>query len=482
MYKNIALSCLLILPLAALLIFVFYRYWSVPNKYNVVIIVSDALRADVTGCYGGDAKTPNIDWLARQGVLFEKAHSTSPFTSPSAISMFTGYYPDIFRKGTQGKMKLPAFYVPDSILMLAEVLKDSGYKVKKNCENKQAFFYQNMQGFEEIKTFYELTNQEKTHIEDTTGLKPQSKSYLHMYGFLNSLLNASKDQPFFLVKWILDPHFPYNPPPKFKQRINVTPSKLSKKIDYFSNLQFIVPDNWNEYDHEYLQELYKKEVESVDERIGFIIKALRHRGLFDSTYVVFTSDHGELLGERGQWGHGQNYYQLLVHIPLIITGPGIPKGQREKTVVSLLDLMATLKEFLGVEYQDNSQGRSFAGLLSQGKVKRESSAYFVQLVSDTNKLQDALLEYNNKLIVSKDNTFELYNLADDPFESNNVAKKYPKVTSRMLSKIEAIRNENRFKYKEFSEIMSNEILKDNETNKSEKDDFINQLKSLGYLR
>ena len=487
MYKKLVIFSLIILPLAALLIFVFYRYYSVPEKCNAVIIVSDALRADVPGCYGGDAKTPNIDWLARHGVLFENAHSTSASTAPSAISMFTGKYPNIFRKGTinWGKMEMPAFYVPDSDLMLAEVLKDSGYKVKKDCENKQAFFFQNMQGFEEIKAFSELTKQEKTYIEDITGIKPELKYCRSMYGFLNSLLSASEDRPFFLVKWILDPHSPYNPPAKFKKRINVDPSKLSREIDFYSKLQFIgtpIIKKGNEYEQNYLQELYKKEVEFVDERIGFILRALKHKDLFDSTYVIFTSDHGEMFGEHGQWCHGQNYYEELVRVPLIITGPGISKREREKTIVSLLDLMPTLKDLLGIKYEDNSQGKSFAGLLTQDPVNNENFAYFVQLNSDTTKFQDALLENNNKLIVLKDDTCELYNLNDDPEESNDISKENPELVGRMLKKAERIRKENRIRAKENSRKVADQVSEDNRIDKAEKEAFINQLRSLGYLR
>ena len=79
-----------------LLIFVFgflFRNTSTPQKNNVIMIVSDALRSDVLGCYGGGLKTPNIDWLAENGVLFERAYSTSPFTPPSAVSLLTGNYP-----------------------------------------------------------------------------------------------------------------------------------------------------------------------------------------------------------------------------------------------------------------------------------------------------------------------------------------------------------------------------------------------------
>ena len=89
---------------------------NLPDHKNIILIVSDALRADVLSCYGGEARTPNIDWLANNGVLFEKAYSTAPMTMPSCVSLFTGEYPDIYRKGIiPGALPLPNYFIPEDL-------------------------------------------------------------------------------------------------------------------------------------------------------------------------------------------------------------------------------------------------------------------------------------------------------------------------------------------------------------------------------
>jgi hypothetical protein len=120
------------------------------KRYNVMVIVSDALRQDVVGCYGGMARTPNIDWLARNGILFENAYSTSPWTSPSAVSMFTGNYATSYEYSRKGRAKktpvehkseyfhVPQIYVPHSELLFVESLKQLDYITGMEVENVNA--------------------------------------------------------------------------------------------------------------------------------------------------------------------------------------------------------------------------------------------------------------------------------------------------------------------------------------------------------
>jgi arylsulfatase A-like enzyme len=532
----------LMLLLVLLFLFAIYRYTSVPKEYNVLLIVSDALRADVIGCYGGDAKTPNIDWLAEHGVLFERAYSTSPWTAPSSVSMFTGEYPDIYQKGMIDE-SLRGYYVPDGKLLLAEVLEDMGYEVGEHLENPFAKACNALQGFKGITGYEMLLRQKKTHvIENICGIRPESDYYKKMYGPLDFIVKFSKNQPFFLLKWILDPHGPYDPPEKYYngrnvldiknitkdfQKILAALSELIKKDDYDSIDDYLVGvlddtsyeqsslkklyeegieiikrelhkkgfdqtiKALNEKRVELLRkephknrsksigkELYESEVEFVDERIGFILNALRNKDLFDNTYVVFTSDHGEFLGEHGQWGHGKYLYEDVLRVPLIITGPGVSKGERQKKVVSLLNLMPTLKDLLGLKYQDNSQGKSFSGLLfgnpvkpPSGAVENDRFAYFVE--AHDRSQQDALLENNYKLIVFRDNTHKLYNLSDDPDELKDISKDNPQVVKRMLMRVEKIRDENNKRRVDLLKKTKKDVELDKET--------LERIRALGYL-
>jgi arylsulfatase A-like enzyme len=489
--SKIKITLSLILLIVGLLPLLLFKNSGSSKRYNIILIVSDALRADVIGCCGGNAKTPNIDHLAELGVLFERAYSTSPLTMPSAVSMFTGESPDVYRSGTLKGKSLAKYYVPNNDLLLAEVLRGLGYDVRKDIENPLAEMHNNMQGFEKIKPFDRLTKRKKTYVENITGIRPVSKYYKSMYGFLNSILNVSENRPFFLLKWILDPHSPYNPPPKFIQRINLELPKLSRKANFYSNVSMVATQKikkWPAYDQEYLNNLYIREVEFVDERIGFILATIKHKDLFDSTYVIFTSDHGELFGEHGEWGHGQNFYEDLVHVPLIIAGPGIPKGKRVKTtLVSHLDLMPTLKDLIGVEYQDNGQGKSYSELLSgnlmsflQFANRNDHYAYFVE-GGKRCRFRDGLIDNSHKLIALKGDTYyELYDLADDPNELNDISGENPALVSKMTKKVEKTRKENKRRREAFlMEIHQKEKVE--EVNKRVDERILEHLKSLGYI-
>lgn len=457
------------------------------KKNNVVMIVSDALRSDVLGCYEGGLKTPNIDWLAKNGVLFERAHSTSPSTLPSAVSLLTGNYPTSYISQPIPVEKSDCPLIVENETLLSEVMRDVGYDVKMDVENIRALGKNTMQGFEKIKSFNELTKKEKTYVENIIKINSEEDSCKKMYGVLDFLLNKTKDNNFFLLKWILDPHSPYNPPNKFRHEIKINLSKLPRKENYYPRVTFIAPENWSKYEQRYLKMLYEKEVESVDERIGFILKALKHKYLLDSTYIIFTADHGELFGEHGRWSHGNSYYEELLNIPLIITGPGIPQGKRIKNNVSLLDLMETLKDLLRIKFPYDSQGNSFKNLLSRNpikyflfSIKKNNFAYFDSAINKSTH-HDALLENNYKLICLKDTTYELYNLTDDPNESNDISKENPEIVNRMIKKITEIRKENRMKRE--NRIVTEEDLKfDKEILERLDKEIIEKLKYLGYIQ
>ncbi|MCK5618807.1 MAG: sulfatase-like hydrolase/transferase, partial [Candidatus Krumholzibacteria bacterium] len=111
------------------------------------MIVSDALRQDVLGCYGGDARTPNLDWLAKNGVLFENAYSTSPWTAPSAVSMFTGNYATTYGCSPHAKTRRPGpirIYVPRSEHLFVEALNQDGYVTAMKIENVNASMHNNL--------------------------------------------------------------------------------------------------------------------------------------------------------------------------------------------------------------------------------------------------------------------------------------------------------------------------------------------------
>jgi arylsulfatase A-like enzyme len=231
-------------------------------------------------------------------------------------------------------------------------------------------------------------------------------------------------------------------------------------------------------------DLYKAEVESVDERVGFIIRALKQRKLLDHTIIVFTSDHGELFWEHGIWGHCGSYYKLLVNVPLVFAGPGIPRGKREETIVSHLDLMPTLKELLDVDYADNVQGKSYAPLF-EGEELNNRAIYFDRKSNDLKLrpiLSDGLLMGRYKLVVRTDkekkkSSFWLYDLYNDPGETTNISKEKPGIVKQMFNKIRAVRKENRRRLKANLAKTGKKV-----DLEAEREKTLRELRTLGYIK
>ncbi len=451
------------------------------------MIVSDALRQDVVGCYGGVARTPNIDALAENGVMFENAYSTSPWTSPSAVGMFTGNYATSYGCAPEAKTKrhVPIqIYVPHNQFLFIEALQQLRYITGMKIENINASIHNNFQGFEEIPDF-EPTKQTADSINTITdgGLYDSwldSEAYKHSFDVLKYLLDIPPEENFFILHWILDPHFPYAPAQKFASSIYVDESKLPVPTHFYWTRRYDMSTR-SAMELKFIRDLYVAEVESVDERVGFILKILKHKDLLDDTYFIFTSDHGEQFGQHGLFGHGGHglgchYYEGLIRIPLIIAGPELPKGKRIKNIVSLLGLMPTLKDLLGVEYKDDVQGRSYSPLILENSRFREPLYFDDVRVHDQ---IDALIENTYKLISLKGSRYELYDVFIDPEENSNFASRNTQLVESMHEKLMKYRERNQQRQKQNIALLDEDMDK---LSDDEKQDVIEKLKALGYIK
>ncbi|MFH1845799.1 MAG: sulfatase [bacterium] len=349
------------------------------ERPNILLIVSDALRADVLGCYGGEARTPHLDRLTADGVLFDNAYSTAPATMASAISMWSGNYSRAYTvvEGQQVDRWLDldlVTYVSDEELLLGEALRENGYEVRMDIENKLAHITNGLQGFEFIREYPDLDKDEVSLVERMVGLDVPVKfkrtkkltEYAKLYGVLHYLLTVPREQPFFAVKWFLDPHDPYHPVEEFRDRIELDTTQLPRNPGVYWRLGPNDMKDFTEIEDQYVEALYCAEVESVDDRIGYLLAALGARDLSSKTIVVFTSDHGEMFGAHDHRGHGEAFWNQLLHVPLIFAGPGIETGKRITTYVSHLSLAPTLKALGQLDFQDTYLGQSYLPLLRGG--------------------------------------------------------------------------------------------------------------------
>jgi choline-sulfatase len=296
---------------------------------------------------------------------------------------------------------------------------------------------------------------------------------------MRHILEMPAGKNFFLLHWMLDPHYPYAPVKKFAARIEVDESSLSLPRTVYSTKK-LKRKNCSPADNKFLRDLYIAEVESVDERVGFIISSLMHKKLLDNTYIVFTSDHGEQFGEHGLFEHGGHglgchYYEGLLRVPLIMAGPDLPRGATIIQNISLLSLMPTLKQLLGVEYESDAQGRSFIHLVQAG-AQTNGPLYFDDI--RRHDQIDAVIEGEYKLICLENERYELYNLSLDPREEINYAGRQPDRVRSMFKFVKKMRAEND-RRRELSRSMLKDML--DKQSDAETQKIIEQLKSLGYI-
>lgn len=337
---------------------------------NLLVLLVDTLRADHLGCYGYARDTsPRIDAFAAESARFENAATPKPKTSPAIASLFTGLWPE-----THG-IHSTSMVLPDEHVTLAETLLAAGFQtfgVAANVNISKRFgFDQGFQDFRRVRKSGDTDDNDR----GSDGERPRDragKNAARVRDELFDWLEQREDGRFFAYVHFIDPHCPYTPPKEWVSRFRGDPLDGTLGV---ADARVGV-DDYDEAIHEavYLPAVgrdldgyvarYDAEISYTDQIIGEILDELDRRGLRESTTVVFTADHGESMTEHHTWfNHGEHPYEEQVHIPLLVRGPGVAAGPRSEQV-SLVGLMPTLLEVVGVRVPENIEGRSFAGRLA----------------------------------------------------------------------------------------------------------------------
>ncbi len=349
---------------------------------NVVLITLDTVRADHLHCYGYEKiKTPNIDAIAQQGVLFEKAVAQAPLTQPSHASMFTGTNPNVNQVRNNGGFALQ----PSSITM-ATILQRHGWNTAGYVSAtvlKKVFGFN--QGFS---TYDDQMPQTSSGME--TPARPANITVDHAI----SWLNAQSNKPFFVWLHLYDAHQPYKPPPHFRKQYPGDP--------------------------------YDAEIAFADQQLGRFLNAVKQKSPPGKTLIVLLSDHGQSLGEHGEYEHGIFLYDSTVRIAWIMAGPGIPAGVRVQQQAREIDLLPTVLNLLGGKASSAVQGTSLAPAFS-GKTVPTTYSYEETLCPKINMGWSELRGIHTAhWMYIRAPRPELYNLDHDPRELNNIIDTHPK--------------------------------------------------------
>ncbi len=394
------------------------------ERPNILLITIDTTRADRLGCYGYSRNTsPNLDQLAKDSLLFREAYSTSSWTLPTHASLFTGKFPSSHgaRYDPEGPLRLlnaidgpkgwgryRARGLSPQENTLANILRSHGYRtgaVVGGPWMKKVFGLD--LGFDDYDDDNILTVSGRL-ADDITN---QAIEWI-----------GRKEGSFFLFLNYYDPHSPFSPPEEFRSAFLDEP--LTRK-----NLG--TPSVKNA--------LYDAEILYTDQEFGRLIDHLKDIGKYDQTLIVVTSDHGELLGENGRFGHGATLTRQEIHIPFLLKKIDQKEaGMVVSNRVQQTDVLSILLPLAGLQIPPSAQGRTLAEVLDgDADYPIIAEVYPLELESKMGDFR-VLLQGDYKFTWNSLGTRMLHSLSQDPQEMVNLKKDDPERTASMEEELEKI--------------------------------------------
>ncbi len=299
---------------------------------NIVLITLDTTRADRMGFLGSErGLTPNLDELARRGVVFSRAYAQVPLTTPSHATILTGTYPGFNHVNYMGDP------LGKALPFLPEILHRNGYRTAAFVGALVLDPRKLAPGFERGFGIYDAGFHRRRGSEDRyRSLERRGEEVVNR---ALAWLSKQPAGPFFLWVHLYDPHDPYSPPEPYQTRYQAEP--------------------------------YDGEIAYTDSVVGRLITGLRTRGLFDSALLAVMADHGEAFGEHGENHHGIFLYDETIHVPLLFKLPGQHSSRKVETGVGLVDVAPTILQAAHLPVPPVMQGES---LLSFMKLDQASAA------------------------------------------------------------------------------------------------------------
>jgi arylsulfatase A-like enzyme len=348
---------------------------------NVIFIICDQMRGDAMGCVGNpNARTPKLDKMAAEGALCENFFANNPVCVPSRISLFRGQYPHQHGQLTNRSKKIISS-IDDTML---DHFRKRGYRlgwIGKNHTYTKDILASLETWENRAREPFRRYNEFVPPFWHSDTLWPEEKCHprLNTDGAIKFINQAKKNEPFFLHVSYFDPHPPYMAPSEFTSKYCasdmkmppfVHPGKLNPRIEeHWRALHY---DKMTDTDLLETMRYYYASVEwGVDFQVGRILEALAKKNLTENTIVIFTSDHGDFMGEHRMVRKGMFLYDALLHVPLICYAPGIiKKGMRVKNLSQHVDIFPTLIDMTGGSSGDDFPGRSLLPFLN-GETKED---------------------------------------------------------------------------------------------------------------
>ena len=336
-----------------------------PQDPNVIILSIDTLRADSLRAYKPSARRHvTLDRMSELGHTFERAYSTASWTLPAHVSLFTGLYPD--RHGV-----VDPRYAMGEASSLVEQLQAKGYQTVGFTDGGYVgAHYGFTRGFE----MYDGWHDGKSAMSPATlprGGKRHFDTKATLFDRASAFLKARRDaRPLFLFihTYAVHDYFRTWLPTKAGEQPRPTPES-KRALDCLLGVASCSPEQWQQ-----LERTYEAGVDALDRSLESLLRSLDDRLDMDNTFVLMLADHGEGFDfARNRIHHGGRLHRDQLHVPLVVTGPGVKRGRSEEPI-SLVDVRPSLLELVGLSTEDDTDGRSFVPQLfgKPAKGKRET--------------------------------------------------------------------------------------------------------------
>ncbi|MDA0079493.1 sulfatase family protein [Brachyspira hyodysenteriae] len=450
------------------------------KKPNIILITADQMRADSIEYINDEVKTPVLNELAENGSVFTNSFCTSPVCTPSRASIFTGRYP----------MNIGAWNIGTELnedeVTLADYLKEDNYF---NVASGKMHFRPQLKNlnweFEDVpkrdrvrerdKTYYgfdithiteddkqgeylDFANSHGCNLEIGKGIDginpiPEElhQTYWTAQKAIDEIDNFNFDKPLFMWVSFVDPHHPFDPIKKYYDIYkDIKPKELNSKLKLDKKRpEHLTKQGDRGYwpgggeEHHYSKEeikeikkLYYGMISFIDSQVGRIIDKLKEKNEFDNTIIIFTSDHGEYLGDYGLLKKGPFMYDCLIKVPLLFYGKGIVKNRSDE-IIENIDILPTILDMLGKEIPYGIQGHSIKNILT-GEDKNKTYKKGAVITYDAHDRGIFIKTYRTKqykLSIFLDEEYgEFYDLEKDPNEENNLFfnKEYDEIKNKLL--------------------------------------------------
>ena len=440
------------------------------TRPNILLIMDDQHRHDYLGAAGAEfLNTPNLDRLSERGVHFTQCTTNCPVCAPSRIGLASGFQPS--RIGSTGNDS----YLPANMTTYYQRLRDAGYRV--GCVGKldlakpdgyngrdgdrprlfgwgfthpvevegkmhagmsdlpqgpYGFWLEEQELYQKFRDDYRLRG-ERGWIKNAS-----HDSVLPTEAFADTYIGRRSadwisqipdDYPWHLFVSFVGPHDPFDPPTEYADRYRNAEMPLA--VESGRHEPAWVEARRLDLTAEEVTETrrqYCASTELIDHQIGMILEALDRRGMRDNTYIIFASDHGEMLGDRGQYTKSLPY-EASVRVPLIAAGPGIQPGRTSDALIELIDLNPTICAIAGLVPQGQIDARSFNAILSGSKDDHRTEA--VSAIRNFRMIRT----HQYKLIQHYNGITELFDIVEDPHELSNVAPRHPEMVRDLMQRM-----------------------------------------------